>query len=737
VTQASSVGTYTESYTYDSKTRPWVKSITIPGDTTYAYTTTYNATTGFADTLTYPASTLGYQLKLQYGYANGLLNKISDFNAPSTIFWTANATNLRGQVTQETLGNGVTVNRSFDAITGWLGSLQAGVGGGATLQNAGFLYDLLGNVTQRQNSNLGLTENFFYDADSRLDHSTLNNLPNLQMAYDTHGMGNIASRSDIAANTAWTYDPVRKHAVTQAGTGGYSYTYDNNGNAMTRNGYPITWTSYNYPSSVASAGESAQFWYGPDRQRYKTIYTGPAGIETTYHVGKLLEKVISSGAADYRHYIFAGNEKVAIYDRSASGTNTLYYALNDNQGSIASVVTNSTPGPVANYVTESFTAFGNLRSGATWSGAAPAIDTSRIEGTSRDAYTGQTALGVQGLSMGLNHMNGRIQDAITGRFLSPDPYIPDPGNTQSLNRYSYVNNNPLRLSDPTGFDDEGGGGGGDLSITVEGSGGWFAGGWSGPQFACPCARGVSLHFPTQGQGTAQSSDARSKPATDTSDTANRIWVTDPGPEELSVTRPDGTTERFYDNLGTTLDEVVVQGHGYHWLNLGTGPCSDCPVNLSPYFRDPEFVRRNPLRAFTDTIEFGVNGALFATTGFSAFNAAKGIFSAAANPAVVISRVAQAHADSGLAGLAKYMSKPELAAVESGSKTSSAILGQAVHNATAETLGELYPGAYKYFSRAPFDFVYAPTGEVFELTTLGQAAGHADRGATLLFYGLGP
>jgi len=55
--------------------------------------------------------------------------------------------------------------------------------------------------------------------------------------------------------------------------------------------------------------------------------------------------------------------------------------------------------------------------------------------------------------MGLNDMNGRIQDAVTGRFLSPDPTIPDPGFTQSYNRYSYVNNNPLTFTDPTGFAD--------------------------------------------------------------------------------------------------------------------------------------------------------------------------------------------------------------------------------------------------------------------------------------------
>lgn len=50
-------------------------------------------------------------------------------------------------------------------------------------------------------------------------------------------------------------------------------------------------------------------------------------------------------------------------------------------------------------------------------------------------------------------MNGRIEDSVTGRFLSADPHTPDRYNTQSWNRYSYVNNNPLSFIDPTGFDD--------------------------------------------------------------------------------------------------------------------------------------------------------------------------------------------------------------------------------------------------------------------------------------------
>jgi hypothetical protein len=48
-------------------------------------------------------------------------------------------------------------------------------------------------------------------------------------------------------------------------------------------------------------------------------------------------------------------------------------------------------------------------------------------------------------------MNGRVQHPGLGRFLSPDPLLGDPANPQTLNRYAYVSNNPLALTDPSGF----------------------------------------------------------------------------------------------------------------------------------------------------------------------------------------------------------------------------------------------------------------------------------------------
>jgi RHS repeat-associated protein len=50
----------------------------------------------------------------------------------------------------------------------------------------------------------------------------------------------------------------------------------------------------------------------------------------------------------------------------------------------------------------------------------------------------------------LYNMNGRLYDPVVGRFLNADPFVQDPGNTQSYNRYSYCLNNPLKFTDPSG-----------------------------------------------------------------------------------------------------------------------------------------------------------------------------------------------------------------------------------------------------------------------------------------------
>jgi RHS repeat-associated protein len=52
---------------------------------------------------------------------------------------------------------------------------------------------------------------------------------------------------------------------------------------------------------------------------------------------------------------------------------------------------------------------------------------------------------------GLYYYGGRYYDPEISRFISPDPFVPEPGNPQALNRYSYTINNPQKYIDPTGY----------------------------------------------------------------------------------------------------------------------------------------------------------------------------------------------------------------------------------------------------------------------------------------------
>jgi RHS repeat-associated protein len=219
------------------------------------------------------------------------------------------------------------------------------------------------------------------------------------------------------------------------------YTYDANGNAITRNGTIIGWTSYNYPDGVGTATENATFDYGPDRQRWRMIYTGAAGTETTYYATPMFEVVHTSSGTDYRHYLFAGGRAVMQLSRSINGANNRPL-LTDHQGSISTIM----HGTGTSFVNESFTPYGKLREASTWIGSPTLTELANMVTITRQGYTFQTVLG----TMGLNHMNARIEDAVTGRFLSPDTQTPDQTNTQNYNRFSYVNNNPLTFTDPTG-----------------------------------------------------------------------------------------------------------------------------------------------------------------------------------------------------------------------------------------------------------------------------------------------
>jgi len=117
---------------------------------------------------------------------------------------------------------------------------------------------------------------------------------------------------------------------------------------------------------------------------------------------------------------------------------TMYYVHKDYLGSY-DVITNE-----GGHVLErlSFDPWGRRRNPADWT-----FDNVPANHLFDRGYTGHEHLDV----FSLINMYGRAYDPWLGRFLSPDPVVQSPGYSQSYNRYSYCFNNPLKYTDPIGY----------------------------------------------------------------------------------------------------------------------------------------------------------------------------------------------------------------------------------------------------------------------------------------------
>ena len=441
ISGAGNVTAYTESYYFDSLGRP---SQTDVNDsvTTYSINQDYDSTTGLLNQITYPASTSGYRHKVVYEYQYGFLWKARQASDQgTTVYWTANAEDPNGAITDETLGNGLRTIRSINGATGLLNSIQTGPGGGSSMQNLNYTWDSMGNLLTRNDANQGLTETFQYDNLYRLTSAQVTGQTAQTVTYVNNG--NIATKSDVGT---YTYDPSKIHAVTATSgvAGNLTFGYDANGNVTSRTGSAVTWYANNKPKSIAGNGQTSTFEYGPSGQYWKQVATFSNGNETTTYIGGLMEMVSSTinGLTTYRHHIQANGRTVAIYSRASNNATNTIYPLVDHLGSAESITDQNG----ALLVKESFDPWGKRR-GSNWAGLPSSGDLTNIANATRRGYTRHTMLD----NIGLVHMNGRVYDPVLGRFLSADPFIQYPEDTQSWNRYSYVFNNPLSFVDPSGY----------------------------------------------------------------------------------------------------------------------------------------------------------------------------------------------------------------------------------------------------------------------------------------------
>lgn len=204
-----------------------------------------------------------------------------------------------------------------------------------------------------------------------------------------------------------------------------SYGYDANGNRISGDGQYYEYNDANRLARIrqgnASGSFIAEFFYDHTGQRIKKIENGV----TTYYIGKHFEVNQAGYGTVNTNYYFAGTERVAKTNIS-NGASTSFFYHSNHLGSTEAI--SDANGNLVNRT--NYFPFGEIRQGG--------VEKYSFTGKERDVVSGQY------------YFEARYYDSPIKHFTQADsivPYIYDP---QSINRYSFVRNNPLKYVDPTG-----------------------------------------------------------------------------------------------------------------------------------------------------------------------------------------------------------------------------------------------------------------------------------------------
>ena len=499
---------YKRTHTYDSQGRPSSTATVLDNPSAPAtVSVSYDPNTGRVSSKTLPT---GYPIAYSYT-ALGYLQTVTGGGAgsfPQTVSYEVLAMDAQGHITQYRQGNQVTTVRSHDAATGRLlaqvATRQGQASGGVLSQS--YTYDALSNLSARSDTTpgVGTSETFAYDSLNRLSLYTLvggsvSPPKNVQVLYDERG--NITYKSD--AGRYW-YDAARPNRLTNitlesapgvtvplAGSRALAYAFDDlKAGAQSVNGVSLgngnleytvsqdsvngrhtyrgeTYTSFNMPQAItfgnieggqaSTADRTLSFVYGPEHQRIKQTVQLTSNAPSSYSAGSTWylngedslglsyeKEVKASGQTEHKHYVSAGGVTFALYisrsgklgSQPATATRYLHH---DQLGSVVAI--SDETGAVVERL--AYDPWGKRRH---VNGLADPLDAIVGVNTER-GYTLHEHLD----EIGVIHMNGRIYDPLIGRFMSADPYVTNPLELQSFNRYAYVMNNPLRYTDPTGY----------------------------------------------------------------------------------------------------------------------------------------------------------------------------------------------------------------------------------------------------------------------------------------------
>jgi len=375
----------------------------------------------------YPSTRL-----LSYGYdAAGRVNQVGSY--ATGIQYAAH-----GAVSQMTLGNGVVETTSYNSrlqtisiASGTLFQIGYGYGTSASSNN--------GNLISQTITAAGHTFNqsYTYDQFNRVASAAEGSNWTRAFGYDRWGNMWVVSGSGVPIDSFTARDPSAYNAQNRRTDVGY----DAAGNQTAIGGYTWAYDAEGHLRTSTINGAAATYYYDGEGRRVKRVL--PVG--TTVYVYD------------------AGGNLAAEYGYAEPGAPcTTGYLTADHLGSTRMLAAQSGSQTLGDpdYIVRSlhdFIPFGEEvqagiggRSSTYYPGQPLAIN----DGTTIK-FTGKEREGANG--GWLDYFGARYYASVQGRFTSPDPLfmaeerIRDP---QQWNLYAYARNNPLRMIDPTGLQNQ-------------------------------------------------------------------------------------------------------------------------------------------------------------------------------------------------------------------------------------------------------------------------------------------
>ena len=400
------------------------------------------------------------------GYAYQWTDGVQVNDKPRRTYREITALDARGQVTGETLGGGVVrTRRTHEAQSGRITGITHRNALLREVQTDSYGWDVLGNLDSRtsRRGNNTIAETFTYDSLNRLTeakgtHTYHNPDTRTDTAKDLtaqtvryNALGNITHKSDVGE---YTYDSNHPYAVSQTETLDKTattyYNYDAMGNQTSGDGRILEYTPFHKVKAIFRGSPAeVYFAYGPDRARITrtdvTRDNNGRSTTTTVYLGNVEHVIADNGSSTYKRYL-ANGAVLITQDHDRFDTRTAEdtrYLLKDHVGSLTGILDQY------GAIDQSFSydAWGQRRNPTT----AAILDLLTLRSTLHSRTTPRGYTGHEMLdTVGIIHMNGRIYDPKLGRFLQADPVVQLPNYSQNWNRYSYVINNPLAYTDPSG-----------------------------------------------------------------------------------------------------------------------------------------------------------------------------------------------------------------------------------------------------------------------------------------------